>query len=226
MRRRPNWHYNFLTNAADASPRLDAVVDLVRRSGGMPQEARYRRIEETMIRRMAIMGQTDAMRTLYMLRPGANAATLRDARFSDATVRDYFPPVAWEVIDGDGQIAEFQGGGTSKPELLVEARDGGSLAFARRMLFLAPGRYTVRVGYERLTPGTRATIMPRVACWSVAPQPVWFASTAQAGGSASSATFTVPADCTAQRLELSIENPGSTEGADFAVADVTVTPAR
>lgn len=125
------------------------------------------------------------------------------------------PPFGWSFASGPAGVAEPEADGGL--HILYYGRD--QLVLASKLITLAPGRYRMSLKVSRGAPGADAL------SWAVVCQP---ASTPLASGDLSNvgkggaigASFAVPLNCPAQRIELVGTPPQSPQQVDVTVSEL------
>ena len=169
----------------------------------------------TLLARLVEVGQYDKARAVWASGAGirqARAEVLHDAGFVDPSAP---APLNWELRSSTVGLAERQKGG--RLHVIYYGQEDGLLA--RQMLLLSPGRY-------RMTLALQGTVVPGNApTWSIrcdrTQSPV--AALPIDAIARSGWTFTVPAGCPAQWLELSGVSSDMARQSDFSIGRLRLT---
>lgn len=204
-----------LLNALAADPsNADLIIHLYRvgpRGSKADTSGWQSRLLEGLVQR----GNYDAAYGYWRMFAGADAAERPLLFNGDFSSMDAPPPFNWTLASGAAGVAEPNAG---KLRVLAYGREEAPLA--SQLLLLPPGTY-------RFEAGTSAGIAPDALGWTLAcakgGSPLM--SIAATSTSASRATFTIPADCRAQRLQLVGHLQDMPRDTDAMIGPVSVTRA-
>jgi hypothetical protein len=140
-------------------------------------------------------------------------ATVYDAAFQDA---DRPPPFNWLLISSTVGLAERQPGG--RLHVIFYGREDGWLA--RQLLLLAPGQYRLSM---KVT-GSAADAQPLTWAIRCDKTQTPFAAVPLSNVASRPFSFSVPANCPAQWLELTGVSSDATNQSDVTISALTLVP--
>lgn len=198
------------TLAADAA-NADLILALWSGRGG--EDAKP--WQANLLTRLIESGRYDLARDSWARFTGitADQGRLFDPDFS----RQALPPFGWSLASGPAGVAESEGAG--RLHILFYGRD--NLVLASQVLTLKPGRYRLSMNANVTTP-TSKSLQWTVGCLPASNQ--IFQIGLDRGGPVSGSFAVPPANCHAQRLELSGTAPEFPEQADVTISKLSLQP--
>jgi len=210
LRNHPRLEPVLLETLSDDAQNVDLILALWSGRGGEQDVAWQSRL----LAQMVGAGHVELARATWARFTGGSAEPdqLFDPEFGKRTL----PPFGWTLASGPAGVAEPEGGG--RLHALFYGRD--DLALAWQILTLKPGRY-------RLSMKVEATPSPNALHWTVKCLPssneVGLVALDRSGSL--STTFAVPpANCAAQRLELSGAAQQIPQRADVTISQFRLQP--
>lgn len=160
-------------------------------------------------------GEYRRARSIWLSVPAvkpAAGALLFDAEFSNSKAP---PPFNWTLTSSSVGLAERQP--ANRLHLLFYGQEDGVLA--KQLLLLAPGSYRLRL---TVNPGA---VHPELLSWAIrCDKPATPVASTNLDGAARGWTFTIPANCPAQWLELSGTSGDVAQQADVTIGGLAMTP--
>jgi hypothetical protein len=153
--------------------------------------------------------------------PGARPARLTSATF-DASDRDArFGPIGWQLIDDSDAGGEFSGSaGERRTSLSLFANSATTRPVASKLLYLKPGNYLFSARLSNLDRGDGGFLRWQLRCPAIPAAPIW---TIDSINTSLRASFSIPANCPVQLLELVASGGRGQTGLDATVASVATT---
>lgn len=142
----------------------------------------------------------------------------QDRLFDPDFSKQALPPFGWSLTSGSAGVAEPEGGG--RLHILFYGRD--NVALASQVLTLKPGRYRLSMVANFAASTTSDSLQWTVSCLPASKQ--IFSFRLDFVGPASNSFSVPPANCRAQRLELSGTAPEFAEQADVTISKLSLEP--
>ncbi|PKQ00904.1 MAG: hypothetical protein CVT74_01775 [Alphaproteobacteria bacterium HGW-Alphaproteobacteria-13] len=226
LRRQPPWRDGFFAYAAAQPYARSGAAQLMLDLSDLKDSANMRGAVALLVQGLAESGETDLLRRLYRHVPPATVGLRTrpaEATFGDLALLDGAPPVAWGVSEDTTNGAVVGPG--SRPGMVnisgwAEAGYGGPVA--AKLLWLPTGRQNLLYSGHGDVGGSGARANWDVSC--VTPdKKVLLASSVDiftGGRGDKSLGFSVPADCPAVLVELSVRGSLSGAASQIDIADV------
>ena len=224
LRERPPWLSPFLIYAAASSESPETFARLIQMNGGVADLDRSEEIDFGFINALLSRKRNyAAAREYYLSTSGAKPAALSAPTIFKDTIEPAGNGLLWQLYDERGRGAEA----LLKRAILAFAETDKSGPVARKLLFLAPGRYRLSGRYEDAKYGDGGGASWSVTCASqqdrlLATMPIPL----NKGNYGSSMEFDVELGCGAVTLELGLDGGASREGSELLIASLDLRPAR
>ena len=221
IRAQNGWGSRFLSYANVNSKNLPALTDLVVETGGLADK------ENAKIQKLGLLGRlvgeryfADARR-LYLQMPGAMPIRMESAAFVASDQDARYGPMGWQLIDDSDSGGNFIGKAGDKHIMLsIFANSGITRPVATKLLYQPPGSYTFEVKLAKLDRGDGGFLRWQLRCPSdVSGSPLWSIDSINASLRAS---FTIPANCPVQFLDLIASGGKAQTGLEATVGSVAI----
>lgn len=222
IRAENDWAAGFLFFANSNSKALPALVDLIVETGGLADTESAKSQELGLVSRLIAESFFNEARRLYLQMPGARPARLTNASF-EASDRDArFGPIGWQLIDDPDAGGGFTGkAGKRQTSLAIFANSATTRPVASKLLYLKPGSHIFTVRLSSLDRGDGGFLRWQLRCPAIPAAPVWAIDSINASLRAS---FSIPANCPVQFLDLIASGGKGQTGLEATVATVAITP--
>lgn len=216
------WAPAFLFFANANSNNLPTLVDLVLETGGLNDKESAKNQELGLLGRLVAESYFNEARRLYLQMPGARPAGLTNAGF-DASDRDArFGAMGWQLIDDPDAGGGFGGKANERlTSLSIFANSATTRPVASKLLYLKPGNYLFSARLSKLDRGDGGFLRWQLRCPAIPAAPVWTIDSINVSFRAS---FTIPANCPVQFLDLIASGGKGQTGLEATVASVAITP--
>jgi len=223
----PPWRFRFLTAYTGRARSAPALYRISAATWGKGLPAQDRRLASTVLRRLIALNAPEEARSLYAKLTGdkARPSLVNGGGFEPT---EGLPPFIWTYIDSGRLAASPQPAPSGKGRVLeLRARSAARGVVASQMIMLAPGTYTLAFRAGDLSRDLAGRPTVRVACLrtggkrSIARLVQVMAS---ATADVSSGSFSVPANCPFQSLEIWFGAPATATDATSWVDDVSIAP--
>lgn len=215
------WATSFLLFANSNSKNLPALVDLIVETGGLADIENAKSQELGLLSRLVAESFFDEARRLYLQMPGARPARLTSTAF-DASDRDArFGPIGWQLIDDPDAGGGFSSSaGERRTSLSLFANSATTRPVASKLLYLKPDNYLFSVQLSNFDPGDGGFLRWQLRCPAIPAGAIWTIDSINASLRAS---FTIPANCPVQFLDLIVSGGKGQTGLEATVASVAIT---
>lgn len=225
VKQAPEWLLSFLSYANGSMENPVYLVDVLVKSGSLPERPEYIAQSNYLLTVLALKGQFPAFELYYKHLPNASAKSLLMASLTKETVNVVYPATGWQLTE-----TPSIGGAFSEPSksgkftLSAFAGSGERGELMRKYLFLKPGRYRFSAQYEAQQSAPDSNIRWDLACVSQkAAITKWFTNKAVTSGRTGDLkTFTVTTDCPHQLLSLQVAGGSGQLGAEFVLRSVDI----
>lgn len=216
-----SWTAGFLFFANSNIKNLPALVDLIIETGGLADVEIAKSQELDLLSRLVAESFFNEARRLYLQMPGARPARLTSATF-DASDRDArFGPMGWQLIDDPDAGGGFSGSaGEKRTSLSLFANSATTRPVASKLLYLKPGNYLFSARLSNLDRGDGGFLRWQLRCPAIPAAPIWTIDSINASLRAS---FSIPANCPVQFLDLIASGGKGQTGLEATVASVAIT---
>ncbi len=215
-----NWAETFLYFANNNSQNLPALVDLISETGGLRDAESAQRQKLDLLSRLVADSFFNEARRLYLQMPGAKPAHLTSASLGVNDRNGRFGSIGWQMIDGPDAGGSFAGkSGEQQAQLSIFANSATTRPVAAKLLYLKPGSYHFAVQLSYLDQGDGGFLRWQLQCPAIAATPVWTIDSLDASLSTS---FTIPANCPAQFLNLIASGGKGQTGLEATVTSVSI----
>jgi tetratricopeptide (TPR) repeat protein len=214
------WATGFLFFANSNSRNLPALVDLIVETGGLADSESSKGQELGLLSRLVAESFFNEARRLYLQIPGARPARLTSAAF-EASDRDArFGPIGWQLNDDPDAGGGFTGKADElQTSLSIFANSATTRPVASKLLYLKPGSYLFSARLSNLDRGDEGFLRWQLRCPAIPAAPVWTIDSINASLRAS---FSIPANCPVQYLDLIASGGKGQTGLEATVASVTI----
>jgi tetratricopeptide (TPR) repeat protein len=225
IRSTDGWGGSFLFYANANSKNLPALTELVVDTGGLVDRESAKSQELGLLGRLVGEKYFAEARRLFLQMPGAKPARMTSAAFDPSDRDSRFGPMGWQLIDDPDAGGGFTGkAGDKQVTLSLFANSGTTRPVATKLLYLRPGSYLFNARLANLERGEGGFLRWQLRCPSDASgAPLW---TIDSINAALRATFTVPANCPVQFLDLIASGGKGQTGLEATVAAVSVALAN
>jgi hypothetical protein len=216
------WASGFLFFANANSKNLPSLVDLIVETGGLSDVESAKNQELGLLSRLVAESFFNEARRLYLQMPGARPTRLTSAAF-EASDRDArFGPMGWQLIDDPDAGGGFTGKASERHSTLsIFANSATTRPVASKLLYLKRGDYLFSARLSNLERGDGGFLRWQLRCPAMPAAPVWTIDSINASLRAS---FSIPANCPVQFLDLIVSGGKGQTGLEATVASVAITP--
>lgn len=163
----PTWMLDFISQAIaqiENPSNLALVMMAAKNSVRIPE---YRDFPNLLLSQLESRGKYADYRRYYLSLPEVEMSLLTSLDMKRSSVTNRYPSVGWQLFDGVSVGSNFVIEG-SRPGLRLQAyaSPNGSGLVARKLLFLAPGSYTLAVQYTSASAGSGADLTWQIQCLS------------------------------------------------------------
>lgn len=223
VRQRPPWLHSFFRHALAQSTDHRAMADLLRMAGGMPEGTAFSAFSTQVMRGLVTQGHFDDAIAYYRRMDGADPALLTSLELTSQSTSESLAPVSWQPYSVPGIepfVVASAGGGV---EIESEIEPGFNGPYARKLLALEPGRYSIRIGIRADGAMPRDSMSLNLEC-AGATERTALVRTEQPMSEEFSlgGTFTVPGQCPVQALGLSARVNPSTDDVEVTLVDAKI----
>jgi hypothetical protein len=221
IRTKNGWGGNFLFYANANSKNLPALSDLVVETGGLVDKESAKNQTLGLLNRLVSEKYFSDARRLFLQMPGAKPARMTSAAFDPSDRGSRFGPMGWQLIDDPDAGGGFTGkAGDKQITLSLFANSGTTRPVATKLLYLKPGSYLFSARLANLDRGEGGFLRWQLRCPNDASgTPLW---TIDSINASLRATFTVPANCPVQFLNLIASGGKGQTGLETKVASISV----
>ncbi|MGC1469216.1 MAG: O-antigen ligase family protein [Sphingorhabdus sp.] len=222
LRRPKDWTTNFLEFSIASASDLTPIVRLIDQIGGVPTSPAQQKQQLLLLDRLVAANRFDDARTILrtMTKTADSQNTVAGFRKSDLSGR--LGVMGWQLQDDPNGGASFWEAANGKAiELNVFANSATTKGVAGRLLYLEPGQYVFQartISFER---GNGGFLRWQMRCPAAGGQVVW---TIDSIDTSSRATFSIPANCAVQFLDLIASGGRGQTGLEATIASVSISP--
>lgn len=222
IRAHDNWALAFLNFANVNSKNLPALVDLIIETGGLEDQESAKGQELDLLSRLVAESFFEDARRIYLRMPGARPARLTSATFDESDRDARFGPMGWRMIDDPDAGGGFTGKtGERQVSLSIFANSSTTRPVASKLLYLKPGKYLFTARLSNLDRGDGGFLRWQLRCPAFPEAPIWTIDSIKVTLRAS---FSIPANCPVQFLDLIASGGKGQAGLETNVASVAITP--
>lgn len=220
MRSERLWTREFLTYAIEESDDLSSIVDLIAETSNIRSDDNS--IELRLLSKLIVEQKYADARRLYLLLPGASAELLLSTAFNNPASQSSVNPLAWQLYDDPDAGGVFeQRSANDAPTLSLFASPWTHRRIASKLLYLDSRKYTFTARITQFSSGDGGLLRWQLRCLSRTNDIIL---TVQNNSSTPSATFTLPANCQAQSLEIFVSGGSGRSGLEASVEEVAISP--
>lgn len=224
IRAQDNWALAFLNHANVNSKNLPALVDLIIETGGLADKESAKSQELDLLSRLVSESFFEDARRIYLHMLGAKPARLSSPAFDESDRDARFGPMGWRMIDDPDAGGGFTGStGERQISLSIFANSATTRPVANKLLYLKPGKYLFTARLSNLDRGDGGFLRWQLRCPAFAAAPIW---TIDSINKTLRATFSIPANCSVQFLDLIASGGKGQTGLEATVASVTIKQER
>jgi hypothetical protein len=223
IRAENGWGSSFLFYANASSKNLPVLTDLVVETGGLVDAESAKSQELGLLGRLVGEKYFADARRLFLQMPGAKPARMTSAALDASDRNAQFGPMGWQLIDDPDAGGGFTGkAGDKRVTLSLFANSGTTRPVATKLLYLRPGSYLFSVRLSNLDRGEGGFLRWQLRCPSDASgAPLW---TIDSINASLRATFSVPANCPVQFVDLIASGGKGQTGLEATVSSVSAVP--
>lgn len=219
------WLGDFARFAIRNSSRPAAIAQFLQQSGGLPHDTVFAALEGELLKRLVEAGAFTEAARYYRSLNGANPAVLAEAGFTGASTEERFAPLTWELFSVPGIASAFlrdEAGETIRLHATMEAST--SSAIARRIIYVAPGRYRFRAVQRTAAAAEGASARWEIRCGGDQGGDILWTKPAPLllDGSTVDDVIAVPAGCGAITLRLIASAGTSPDGIEAIFGPVSL----
>lgn len=220
---RPPWTEQFVYYAVTNSPQTRYVSDMLIASGNLAAEGSGGETKRQMLVRLLEQSEFDAIRRFYLVLPGARQEQMVSLSFREDGSEPKAPPVTWEALQTgrvEGAISSDPGGVAASLRVYAGPSERGLAA--RKILYLAPGRYgaKARAAFESMPADGGGWLV--VTCVEGGNRAeIWRGSLRNP---AAWPAIAVPSTCPFQEFAIEAAGGGSQAGGEFSVTQLALRP--
>ncbi len=220
--RRSPWALDFIAWAALDPKSVGRIGDVAIRAGRGFQAQDIARLGPPLLSRLLEAREYARASQVLAMIPGGSPAMLSSADWTAASIGSGFGLAGWQVSSDATSSANFMTDRTNAAiSLSVYAASGASERVASKLLFLAPGTYTLSQQIKITAPADkRQQASWRLVCIAGDRNAViWQSGNLLARpGQVHLSGITAPADCGQQRLDLGVSSEFGVEGFDLLIS--------
>lgn len=200
-----------------------SIADAIDVAGGLPNTEQFGTLNTQLLDRLVAVGQFARARQFYLSLPGRRATDLERVDLNDATVNPANSPVAWQPTATGSSGAEIGNSGRSL-SMRIFGTSGETVAVARKMLILTPGRYSLTLKIGTVEGDPKSAIGIVVGCKAVGQDTVLLEQRVplEKSPTVASASFSVPAQCEAEFVTLQAIGGLGEQGFDVELSSFKV----
>lgn len=224
IRAKNGWGASFLFYANANSKNLPALVDLVVESGGLVNQKSAKDQEVGLLNRLVAENYFAEARRLFLQMPGAKPSRMATAAFDASDQDSRFGSMGWRLIENPDAGGGFIRKADGQPiKLALFANSGTTRPVATKLLYLRTGSYMFAARLANLNRGDGGFLRWQLRCPSdTSAASLWTIDSIDASLRAS---FTVPASCPVQFLDLIASGGKGQTGLKATVSSVLVIAA-
>jgi hypothetical protein len=216
-----HWATGFLNFANNSSQNPLPLVDLIVETGGLADVETAKSQELALLSRLVAESFFNEARRLYLQMPDARPARLTSAAFNTSDRDAHFGPMGWQLIDDPDAGGGFSGSEDGRrTSLSLFANSATTRPVATKLLYLKPGSYLFSAQLSNLNRGDGGFLRWQLRCPAIPARPVWTIDSINASLRAS---FSIPANCPVQFLDLIASGGKGQTGLEATVASVAIT---
>lgn len=227
IRGKSPWIPDYLNYAANNAQRPDALSQMIRAAGGVPDSPVRRETESTLLRRLVETGAASEILRFFPLMKGARGNVVNSFAFTPATTDPRFAPVTWEALSPNAIVASFDEEKNGALSLNVVASAGERGVVARKLLALRPGTYRFETNVSLADAGDRYPFAAwKMRCVNASAKPPFWQSRGNwpVVGKHAIVGPAIPASCPLQFLELEVAGGLAGEGIELTIPSVRLRP--
>ncbi len=204
-RQAPSWLGTFLASAIRTGGHSNAVAEVVAAVGGPARVDPGGRLNTVLLQGLAADRDFPALRRFYARMPGADPRALTSIDFGANNIRPDHVPVSWQIVPSDSLQASFTVGAKGVSDLSLSLDPGQEVLVARKLMFLAGGRYRFAADVRRTTWIAESRVRWLAKCALDVREPILWQSEAAAEGEdrmTISGEVSIGTECPVQFLDL------------------------
>lgn len=218
---RPPWLQSFFRHKLEGSDDSRAMVDLLRRAGGMPQSDDFAPFNTQLLRRLVEQGHYVAATDYFRSLSNADPALLTSLQLTDQSVSENHAPISWQPFSVPGIDPFVVASQRGTVEIESDIERGFSGAFARKLLALPAGRHALRISFKAENSGLNDFIGLSLTCPGNAADTVSLLAAERQieEGFTFQETFVVPKSCPVQMIVLSARTTTASQDNTISLTD-------
>lgn len=222
IRAKGGWGGGFLSFAVNNSKNLPVVVDLITETGSLSDPDEARATEVALLGRLVREQYFGEARKLYLQMPDAQPDRLTSPAFAAEDRQALFGPMGWQLIDDPDAGGGFSGDG-KRPSLSVFANSATTRPVATKLLYLGAGQHIFQVQLKDIDRGTGSFLRWELRCPNKEGGTVLW--TVDSITPRLKASFSVPANCPVQYLNLIASGGNGQTGMEATISSALISPA-
>lgn len=159
------WLGDFARHAIRTTKKPVELAEFFRSAGGLPRDPIFASLEGDLLKRLLAEGAFQSAKRYFISLPGANPAILATASFNEMTIDNRFIPFSWEIHSPEGMSSGFlrteDGRAVELRSVLGTAMSG---VIARKLVYVEPGDYRLRVAQRSSLPSEGASVRWELRC--------------------------------------------------------------
>lgn len=223
------WLESFLRFAVSNTTDPVAIAELARISDGFPEGPAYSSLDRELLTQLVAKEDYQEAMAHFRRIEGVEAAITTDLAVTAKSTAEAYSPVTWQPfsIDGIEPFILASPAGNGQVEIEAEMEAGYSGPFARKLIALEPGRYSLAARLRAEDFGTQDQASWRLFCAGSAGAEPLVSEVFDLGKDiAISAEFTVPDGCPAQLVLISADTTVRTGYLKLVLAEAALTPSN
>lgn len=220
MRQNPPWLFSFFQFALNRTTTPQDYYDLLVRRNWLAKVENKGEIQNLLINSLVANGRWSEARATFTFGGKSSAEVLRSPRIDANTAEKGGNTLLWFFPEADGRSANVIG----KKFLSVTAEPGRQGTVAQKILYLAPGQYTLSTRYDSAVPSADVETRWIIQCLT---EPAGAADeiavVRQSAASVTRDKFTIGPQCAATRLLLDARGkPSAPFGGEVVISDISL----
>ncbi len=229
VKAKPIWLQSFMSYAIGENSQPVALASLVKQSGGLPVGAVYRTFEFQLLGSLATKGTADQIVEYFSTLRGAKAGVLTSAALDAQTTDARFAPLTWELLVTPEVGAHIRNDvPNGQTTLQIIAQPGQSAIVANKLMFLRPGKYSLKTSHSFSELTARPSLSFEMRCRGDRSGTIIgevFANSVS-NTTSGSMTFSVGTDCQAQTLSIRAVGGQSQQDVEISVTQILLSPLK
>ncbi len=216
----PPWLTDFVIFAATDVPQPEWVVDVLDAIPHLPQSDDFDSASFQLMQRLADSGKSEALLKFYRKLPRFDPALLTSVSIPLDLKSAQLAPIAWHLIENSDFSAILLGSSQqSSNSLSVKVLAGKQGTVARKVVYLRPGGY--QIAFDMAAVEGSPNVSLQVKCMRDNGVLMNLEQSPVRAGQVSGA-FTIPSDCAAEWVTISVTNVDAATDASFEIRNISL----